>query len=77
IWKSIKNKAITRQICTFLWKCIHSALRIGKFWRNIPECDGCEMCHKCGVTESIQHILLECTCRGQSLVWDLAKELWS
>ncbi|KAJ7432360.1 hypothetical protein B0H11DRAFT_1760514, partial [Mycena galericulata] len=32
IWRSIRHKDITHQIRTFLWKCLHGALEIGKFW---------------------------------------------
>ncbi|KAJ7502314.1 hypothetical protein B0H11DRAFT_2155249 [Mycena galericulata] len=35
------------------------------------------MCSNCNVTESLEHILLECACPGQSQIWVLAKEIWS
>ncbi|KAJ7457217.1 ribonuclease H-like protein, partial [Mycena galericulata] len=74
IWRSIKHKDITRQIRTFFWKSMHGALRIGKFWRNIPECEDRETCDKCNETESLEHIVLKCTCPGQDIVWNLAKD---
>ncbi|KAJ7714014.1 ribonuclease H-like protein [Mycena metata] len=77
IWKSLRNKDITRQIRTFLWKAMHGAHRIGKFWENIPECEDRAICGHCGVTETFEHIILECGRPGQEQVWKLAKELWA
>ncbi|KAJ7154163.1 hypothetical protein C8R46DRAFT_839212, partial [Mycena filopes] len=76
IWKSIKHKDITRQIRTFLWRSIHGSLRIGKYWRHIPECEDREMCPTCDVTEDLEHIIFQCTRTGQAQVWELAKKLW-
>ncbi|KAJ7174703.1 ribonuclease H-like protein, partial [Mycena filopes] len=76
IWKSIRHKDITRQIRTFLWKSMHGAHRIGKFWENIPECEDRAICGHCDVTETFEHIMLECQRPGQKQVWRLAKEFW-
>ncbi|KAJ7089041.1 hypothetical protein C8R43DRAFT_908634 [Mycena crocata] len=75
IWKSIRHPDISRQIRNFLWKVIHGANRVGKYWRHIPELEDRENCSQCGVEESIQHILFECESPGQAEVWSLAKEL--
>ncbi|KAJ7742028.1 hypothetical protein B0H16DRAFT_1676242 [Mycena metata] len=74
IWKS---SPVTRQIRTFLWKAMHGAHRIGKFWENIPECKDRAICGHCGVTETFEHIILECGRPGQEQVWKLVKELWA
>jgi ribonuclease HI len=76
IWKSIRRKDITRQIRTFMWRCMHGSLRIGKYWRNIPECEEREICQTCGETESLEHIMLQCARPGQAQIWKLAEELW-
>ncbi|KAJ7506112.1 hypothetical protein B0H11DRAFT_1616426, partial [Mycena galericulata] len=76
IWKSIRHKDISRQIKTFLWKSIHGAHRVGKFWTNIPGYEERATCQHCGVVESLEHILLECSLPGQSGVWKLVEELW-
>ncbi|KAJ7610029.1 hypothetical protein DFH06DRAFT_1016813 [Mycena polygramma] len=76
IWKSIRNPDISRQIRNFLWKTIHGAHRVGKFWLNIPEMEERATCQHCGVIESMEHILLECTRPGQKEVWQLAEKLW-
>ena len=34
------------------------------------------MCHFCGTTDSMEHILTECDAPGQNEVWALAKTLW-
>ncbi|KAJ7925717.1 hypothetical protein B0H13DRAFT_2314309 [Mycena leptocephala] len=66
IWKSIRNQDISRQIKNFLWKTIHGAHRIGKFWSNIPEMEDRANCQHCGVLETMEHILLQCTRPGQA-----------
>ncbi|KAJ7852443.1 hypothetical protein B0H13DRAFT_2238191 [Mycena leptocephala] len=77
IWKSLKHRDVTRQIRTFLWKSMHGAHRIGKFWKNIPECEERATCQHCQETESLEHILLHCERPGQSQVWKLAEEFWA
>ncbi|KAJ7131490.1 ribonuclease H-like protein [Mycena crocata] len=77
IWKSLRHKDVTRQIRTFLWKSVHGAHRIGKFWENIPECEERAVCTHCETTESLEHILLECPSPGQTQIWALAKEFWA
>ncbi|KAJ7922719.1 hypothetical protein B0H13DRAFT_1865564 [Mycena leptocephala] len=69
IWKSLRHKDITRQIQTFLWKSMHGAHRIGKFWKNIPECEDRATCDHCQETENLEHILLG--------LWKLAEEFWA
>ncbi|KAJ7885634.1 ribonuclease H-like protein, partial [Mycena leptocephala] len=76
IWWSIRHKGVSRQIKTFLWKALHGAHRIGKFWTNIPGYEERAMCHFCEETESLEHILLQCRCPGQTEVWRLVNELW-
>ncbi|KAJ6470742.1 hypothetical protein C8R47DRAFT_1179547 [Mycena vitilis] len=68
IWKSIK---------TFLWKSLHGAHRVGKFWTNIPGYEDRATCDSCGKLETIEHILLECECPGQAEIWKLAGEFWA
>ncbi|KAJ7609550.1 ribonuclease H-like protein [Mycena polygramma] len=77
IWKSVRHKDLSRQIKTFLWKSIHGAHRVGKFWTNIPGYEDRATCEACGEVESLEHILLECKCPGQADIWKLASELWA
>lgn len=76
IWKSIWHKDFSRQLRNFLWKCIHDAHHMGKFWKHIPDSKDCGICQFCGETEDLEHILLKCEHPSQRLVWDLAKKLW-
>ncbi|KAJ7151848.1 hypothetical protein C8R43DRAFT_886501 [Mycena crocata] len=76
VWKSIRNKDISRQVRNFLWKSVHGANRVGKYWRHIPDMEDRANCQVCGVEESMQHILFECTTPGQSETWLLSKDLW-
>jgi ribonuclease HI len=39
ISKSIRHRDIGRNIRNFLWKSMHGAHRLGKWWLNIPECE--------------------------------------
>ncbi|KAJ7744328.1 hypothetical protein B0H16DRAFT_1664035 [Mycena metata] len=76
VWKSTRHKDMTRQIRSFLWQCLHSSLRIGKYWEHIPECEDRELCPTCGVTEDLDHIMVQCNRPGQAEVWKLAEKLW-
>ncbi|KAJ7750842.1 hypothetical protein B0H16DRAFT_1460552 [Mycena metata] len=76
IWRSIRNKDISRQIRNFMWKTLHGAHRIGKFWEHIPEMGDRATCQHCGVTESMEHILTECDRPGRAEIWALAEALW-
>ena len=76
IWKSIRNKDITRKIREFLWKSMHNAHKCGKFWNNIPGLEQRATCPVCNEEESMEHILLECNAPGQKIIWKLTKELW-
>ncbi|KAJ7920230.1 hypothetical protein B0H13DRAFT_1583892, partial [Mycena leptocephala] len=74
---SICNKDIGRNIRNFLWKSMHGARRIGKYWVNIPECEDRANCVHCGEVESLEHILLVCPNPGQSEIWKLTEEFWT
>ncbi|KAF8192842.1 hypothetical protein K438DRAFT_1590157 [Mycena galopus ATCC 62051] len=76
VWKSLRHKDFTRQIRNFLWKSMHNAHRIGKYWSHIPDCEDRGICQFCEETEDLDHILLKCRRPGQLQVWDLAKSLF-
>jgi ribonuclease HI len=75
-WKSTRDKEISRSIRFFLWMLIHGGYKVGHFWDNIPSCIQRGRCTKCGVHESMEHILTQCEEPGQKEVWDLASEMW-
>ncbi|KAF9005847.1 hypothetical protein BDZ89DRAFT_1095506 [Hymenopellis radicata] len=47
-----------------MWVCTHDAYRIGEFWEG-TKLEQRSTCEHCGVTETMQHILLECQAPGQ------------
>jgi ribonuclease HI len=76
IWWSIRDKDITRTTREFMFKCLHQAYKCGEYWKHITNFEHWGICQTCGVDESIEHVLLECTAPGQSTIWNLAEELW-
>ncbi|EJD35943.1 hypothetical protein AURDEDRAFT_38017, partial [Auricularia subglabra TFB-10046 SS5] len=85
IWRGIHNKDISKNVQVFLWRAIHSAHKIGKYFAKMPQpwkgyatvtirgdqwaCAATATCEKCGVTESMEHILTECTESRQEQIW--------
>jgi ribonuclease HI len=76
IWKAVSVKDILPHTAQFLWRSIHNAHRIGKYWTHIPECGDCTTCQECGVLEDLDHILTACKSPGQGIIWEAAKSLW-
>ncbi|KAJ7711656.1 hypothetical protein B0H16DRAFT_1667730 [Mycena metata] len=76
IWKSIRSKDISRQVRNFMWKTLHGAHRIGKFWTHIPDMRDRANCQHCDVVETMEHILTECSRPGQKEIWALTELLW-
>ncbi|KAH9833541.1 uncharacterized protein C8Q71DRAFT_823758 [Rhodofomes roseus] len=76
IWKGVRHVDIRNQIKDFLWKTLHNAHRCGSFWLNIPGYEERARCSWCGQTESIEHILTECTAPGQMTIWNMTRSLW-
>lgn len=78
LWTSLRSKDFTPKIRAFLWKVMHNAYKVGKYWINIPSCEQRAQCHACeGVEESMEHILTECRASGQETIWNLAEEVWA
>lgn len=77
IWRSLRDKAIRRQVSDFLWKSLHNAYRVGEFWLCVPGHEERGTCPECNETESMEHILFQCRMEGRSRIWDLAKAAWS
>ncbi|TFK78377.1 hypothetical protein K466DRAFT_614661 [Polyporus arcularius HHB13444] len=75
IWAAIRHRDIARKMRDFLWKATHDALRVGRYWEHIPGYEQRALCGVCGVTDSLEHILLECDAPGQRTVWKLTKNL--
>ncbi|KAK0237845.1 hypothetical protein EDD85DRAFT_906680 [Armillaria nabsnona] len=73
IWRSGRNPSREILESSYRKQC---SFKIGKHWENIPGYEERSACPKCGVMETIEHVLTECAIPGQSIVWSLAEELW-
>ncbi|KAJ6475181.1 hypothetical protein DFH09DRAFT_1379831 [Mycena vulgaris] len=76
IWKSVRHKDITRSIQYFLWMVIHEGYALVDHWRHFTGYEDRGICNKCGVPESITHILTQCDENGQETIWEMVSELW-
>ncbi|VDC03666.1 unnamed protein product [Peniophora sp. CBMAI 1063] len=77
VWTSLRHKNSSRKIHDFLFVCTHNAYHVGSYWANIPNLSHLGVCQSCDTTDSLDHILCECSSPGQSLVWRLARDLLS
>ena len=75
IWRSIRNKAISRNIRAYLWLCMHDAHKCGEYWLDKRNYEQRAMCRTCDMYETMEHILTECSASGQQKVWELTSEL--
>ncbi|KAJ7078803.1 hypothetical protein C8R44DRAFT_654405, partial [Mycena epipterygia] len=76
IWKAVAGRDFLPRTAQFLWKGIHNAHRIGKYWTHIPECEDRAECQCCHTMEDLEHILLKCDSPGQAIIWRAAEVLW-
>jgi hypothetical protein len=76
IWTSIRSTNIHWLTRNILWKCIHNIYYVGPFWEHIPSLETFGLCKTRRVTESMEHILLECDNPGQHQIWTLSEKLW-
>ncbi|KAG6846755.1 hypothetical protein H0H93_012090, partial [Arthromyces matolae] len=77
IWKSIKHKDFSKKVRAFLWKATHNAYKVGEYWQNKGDKAHWGECMKCGLVESLEHILTECENTPAGTIWKLAEELWN
>lgn len=78
IWNSTRHKDFGKKIRYFLWMLIHEGYKCGQYWERMenPDLQNRAVCRHCGVTESMEHILLECQAPGQDEVWNLLENVW-
>ncbi|EAU86973.2 hypothetical protein CC1G_08444 [Coprinopsis cinerea okayama7 len=78
IWASTRRGTdIRKPIKTFIWKCIHEAHKVGRYWEHTDVADTYMPCSHCDVdVESMHHIMFECTATGQTTVWEEVDKLW-
>ncbi|EIW54964.1 uncharacterized protein TRAVEDRAFT_130543 [Trametes versicolor FP-101664 SS1] len=75
LWNALQKDPIERKVRDFIWKALHDAHRVGKFWLNITGYEDRGMCRHCDCAESLEHILTQCEAPGQRIAWDLARQL--
>lgn len=76
IWLSLKDKALSREARAFLWKTMHNAYKVRKYWENIPNYENRALCPECdNAIETMEHILTECRASGQDTIWKMAELL--
>ncbi|KAF9028758.1 hypothetical protein BDZ89DRAFT_1252330 [Hymenopellis radicata] len=76
IWKSLRIKDFSRSARYFLWMTMHEGYKVGKYWLMTQNNQDRAICTRCGVTESMEHILFECEFPGQKEIWEIASEVW-
>ena len=76
LWTGIYNPSINTRIRQFIYKSMHGTQKIGGFWRHIQGYEEREMCQTCQVTETMEHILIDCQEPTARIIWNLAKEFW-
>src|SRR5882762_2493617 len=77
VWRVAQQRDFSKTYCTFIWKSIHNTHQIGTYWTQIPNFEHRERCMKCGTTEDLKHIILQCDIPGQGIVWkNVEKLLW-
>ncbi|EJD38775.1 hypothetical protein AURDEDRAFT_71775 [Auricularia subglabra TFB-10046 SS5] len=77
LWLSLRSKDIYKPTREFLWRLVHGTQKVGNFWLNVPNREALSECPPCEVTESMDHVLLECDAPGRAEVWAEARSLWS
>jgi len=55
---------------------MHNAQKLGKYWLRSKENAHWANCHFCNETDSMDHILTECTAPEVKIIWKLAEILW-
>ncbi|EIW62451.1 uncharacterized protein TRAVEDRAFT_114846 [Trametes versicolor FP-101664 SS1] len=69
LWKALRRDDVRRTLRDFWWKALHGALRVGAYWDKIPGYEQRASCSHCGVSESLEHILVDCDAPGQREIW--------
>lgn len=79
VWRAMrlrKKHALSQKFSAWAWKTTHQAYKIGPYWRDF--CVERAPCTQCDVPEeTMEHILTECRCSGQEVIWELAQKAWT
>ncbi|KAI0669898.1 RnaseH-domain-containing protein [Trametes maxima] len=75
LWKGLRREEFPRKIRDFIWKYLHGAHRVGRYWGNIPGYEERASCKSCGDEESVGHILTKCSEPCGRTAWGLCAAL--
>lgn len=77
LWRSVHHEDFQRPIRTFLWLMMHNAHKVGDYWvHKAKNKEHWANCNRCGVEDSMDHILTECEAPEVKTIWNLAEKLW-
>ncbi|KAH9858718.1 hypothetical protein C2E23DRAFT_864565 [Lenzites betulinus] len=79
VWEALKGKHITKECRQFWWKALNDAFMVGRHWLREKMPDQLKeraTCAKCGVLDSMEHILLDCEETGRREIWRLVESTW-
>ena len=79
VWNSLRTKNVSRECRQFMWMTIHDGYMVGDKWlrpKMTDEQRARAQCGRCGVIETMEHILFECAAEGRETVWELVEETW-
>ena len=70
IWTAItKNNNLSRNVRSFLWKCVYDAHKCGPYWQRIPGYEQRAECSLCGEIETMDHIMFRCDRGTGQSIW--------
>ncbi len=75
-----RSRHVSREASQFLWMATHDGYMVGTHWLRTNMSEELKMravCMVCGEIETMTHIAFECAAKGQELIWELLKRLWS
>ena len=76
LWKKLwKDDIIDNKIKDFIWRAINNRVKCGQYFKNIPGWEDKATC-KCGVLETLEHIIMKCPHNHSKEIWDLARTTW-
>ncbi|KAF8308041.1 hypothetical protein DL93DRAFT_2142829 [Clavulina sp. PMI_390] len=76
LWSSIlKNRTLSRNVTTFLWKTLHGGHKVGQYWSNMPNGYAERAECSCGELETIDHILFDCPKSAGRYIWPVVRRL--
>jgi hypothetical protein len=83
IIKGIWKVGVPGRLRDHLWNMTLGRIKIGGYWRHIPDCEERTLCTFCirngehHTEENEQHLWLGCEYNGQNEAWETAKQLWT